>query len=266
MEPPKLFSDLLDHLVKTEKDPVIVRKTADMLNEFNNGDKVCRLKKSLYGFRQAGRQWHVKLREALREFGAIPSNGDPCLYFKGQGNKITLITVYVDDFIVASRCAESISHLSKVLSSRFDVKDLGSVSQCLGIKFTLSSNQVTMSQESYIDELLRRFGITDANSVTTPMDVNVPYRELAIATRLDISFAASCLGQFNNAYGKAHWNAAKRVLRYLKGTKELGLIYTTDSQPLRGFMDSDWGACPDDRRSYSGFVFLLSGSAISWES
>lgn len=80
------------------------------------------------------------------------------------------------------------------------------------------------------------------------------------------SSETSCLGQFNNAYGKAHWNAAKRVLRYLKGTKKLGLIYTADSLSLRGFVDSDWGACPDDRRSYSGFVFLLNGCAISWES
>lgn len=99
-----------------------------------------------------------------------------------------------------------------------------------------------MSQESYIDDLLYRFRMTDANPVITPMDVNaklsrvaetdeleedMPYRELvgcltylAIATRPDISFAVSCLRQFSNAYGKAHWNAAKRVLRYLKGIRQ----------------------------------------------
>ncbi|XP_071581029.1 uncharacterized protein [Temnothorax nylanderi] len=105
------------------------------------------------------------------------------------------------------------------------------------------------------------------------LDEDVPYRELvgyltylALATRPDISFAASCLGQFNNSYGKAHcWVAAKRVLRYLKGTLDLGLVYSPDVKPLKGYVDSDWGNCPDDRRSYSGYVFALSGSPISWD-
>lgn len=146
---------------------------------------------------------------------------------------------------------------------------------------------MTMNQRGYIVDLLSRFNMADAKPVSTPMDTNkklvreaepyeldedVPYRELvgcltylALATRPDIGFAASCQGQFNNSYGRAHWVAAKRVLRYLKGTMDLGLKYYADSKSLKGFVDSDWGNCSDDRRSYSGYVFVLCCSPISWD-
>jgi len=102
---------------------------------------------------------------------------------------------------------------------------------------------------------------------------NLPYRKLvgcitylAMTTRPDIAFAASCLGQFNNCYTEIHWRAAKRVLRYLKGTMNLGLKYASELTPLKGFVDSDWGNNEVDRRSQSGFVFLLGGGPITWDS
>lgn len=187
---------------------------------------ICLLKKSLYGLRQAGRQWHARLREVLLEFGASASNGDPCLYFKGQGEEIVLIAVYVDDILVAARNVESIEQLGRALSSHFDVRDLGPVSHCLGVTFNQDKNLVTLDQRSYILALLDRFNIKDAKPVSTPLNVNtrllkeaqpvelkedVPHRELvgcltylALTTRPDISFAASCLRQFNNSYGKDH--------------------------------------------------------------
>lgn len=140
-----------------------------------------------------------------------------------------------------------------------------------------------------IDDILKRFGINDCNPVSTPVDVSVkltkedkdsseeesnfPCRELvgaltylAVTTRPDISYAVSNLGQFNNCYGKEHWTAAKRVLRYLKGFRDLGLIYKRDSKPIEGFVDADWDNCPEDRRSYTRFLFKLSSSSISWDS
>jgi len=105
------------------------------------------------------------------------------------------------------------------------------------------------------------------------LDIEIPYRELvgaltylSVTTRPDISFAVSELGQFNNCYNNSHWTAAKRVLRYLKGTKDLGLIYEPGLKPLIGFVDSDWGSCTIDRRSHTGYTFLLGGGPISWDS
>lgn len=100
----------------------------------------------------------------------------------------------------------------------------------------------------------------------------LPYRELigaltylAVATRLDIAFTVSSLSQFNNSYSNIHWTAVKRVLRYLKGTADLGLVYEGDTEPLKGFVDADWGNCLVNRRSFTGYTFILSGCAISWE-
>ncbi|XP_053958679.1 uncharacterized protein LOC128863506 [Anastrepha ludens] len=90
---------------------------------------------------------------------------------------------------------------------------------------------------------------------------------LAVSTRPDIAHIVSVLSQFNTNYGSAHWVAAKRVLRYLKGTPNLGMTFTsTKNSTLEGFADADWGSNIDDRRSYTGFTFKLANGAISWES
>jgi len=104
-------------------------------------------------------------------------------------------------------------------------------------------------------------------------DTKLPYRELvgalnylAVATRPDISFACSYLGQFNNCYDRTHWTAAKRVLRYKKGTSDIGLFCTSTEEPLSGFVDADWGANLADRRSHTGMCFIWSGGPITWDS
>lgn len=88
---------------------------------------------------------------------------------------------------------------------------------------------------------------------------------LAISTPPDISFAVSFLSQFNSCYNQTHWKAAKRVLRYLKGTRDYRLMYRKTKRDLHGFVDADWGNVLDDRRSFSGYVFILASSPISWE-
>ncbi|XP_071648475.1 uncharacterized protein [Temnothorax longispinosus] len=124
--------------------------------------------------------------------------------------------------------------------------------------------------------------MSDCKPVGTPMDPSVklsnpkgehnvegdklPYRELvgalnylAVGTRPDISFACSFLGQLNNHYDKTHWVAAKRVLRYLKGTMDVGLFYTLTDKLLSGFVDADWGGNLADQNSYTGICFIWSG-------
>lgn len=78
--------------------------------------------------------------------------------------------------------------------------------------------------------------------------------------------AVSALSQFNTCFGKIHWTAAKRVLRYLKGSNALGLIFGPNTECLKGYVDADWANCLMDRRSYTGYVFILSKGPISWES
>lgn len=128
--------------------------------------------------------------------------------------------------------------------------------------------------------------MTEAKPVTCPMDINIkfqkanqcnedeyPYRELvgslmylATSTRPDIANTVSRLSQFLNCFDKTHWTAAKRVLRYLKKTINYGLIFKNTDEPLFGYTDADWGNCPDDRKSYTGYCFIFGGSSITWES
>lgn len=285
METPTCLRESLETISVESEENDLSRKAAEML-ESTNGDKVCLLRKALYGLKQAGRSWNAKLDQVLREFGAKPTNSDHCFYVYGKGEKLTLIAVYVDDIIVASNNPTILKKLKNHLNSNFEIKDLGEINYCLGVEFTRSDRKICMNQRGYINELLSRFGMTEANTVGTPLDQNVrltkqkesqiderlPYRELvgaltylAVTTRPDICFAVSYLGQFNHCYQKAHWSAAKRVLRYLKGTKNLGLVFDDRQGTLIGYVDADWGNCPDDRKSYTGYTFTLGGGPISWD-
>jgi hypothetical protein len=288
MEAPKGLEKFLGEISESEGNSSTGLKAKRMLQEFRKGDKVCLLKKSLYGLRQAGRSWYCKLNKTLKNYGAIPTASDPCLFRIGSGEDVTLIAIYVDDILVASRDLKRISEIRRMLADQFEIKDLGDVKHCLGVEFSQVDGQVTMHQRGYVADVLERFGMSECKPVGTPVDLGtklktngeqteedlkLPYRELvgaltylATTTRPDISFAVSCLGQFNNCYKEEHWKAAKRVLRYLKGTMGMGLTYGSNAEPIKGFVDADWGSCPENRRSYTGFVFLLNGGPVSWDS
>lgn len=290
MEVPKYTMEALEDIIELEGTNTDVgRKASRMINELQKGNKVCLLKKALYGLRQAGRCWNSKIDEVLIKFGARKSTADPCIYFKGEGENIILISIYVDDILAASRSKERIAELGQYLSRMFEIKDLGTVNHCLGIEFDLNKNGIKMSQTGYIRDILERFGMSDSKPVSTPLDPGVklqksksepsseessfPYRELvgalmylAVCTRPDISYTASYLSQFNSCYDLTHWTAAKRVLRYLQGSRDVGLYFHKSNKSLKAFVDADWANCPDDRRSYTGFAFILGNCPISWES
>ena len=219
--------------------------------------------------------------------GFTPTNGEPCLYYMIMKNKMILVLVYVDDLLLASQDVKWIEEIKRGLSEEFDLKDFGSVRYCLGLEIGQVENTITISQRGYILGMLKRFKMEECNAVRTPADFGVkldasdekdveerwPYRELigglmylAVATRPDIANAVAKLAQFNNSPGKQHWIAAKRVLRYLRGTIGLDLVYKKTNETLKGFTDADWAACIVDCRSFTGYAFILAGAAISWKS
>lgn len=261
---------------------------------YNDGSgRVCHLKKSLYGLRQASRAWNEKLNGVLLEAGLNRSGVDHCVYHLMQDNKILIVAVYVDDMLVLSNNDEKENWIIDVLKSQFKMKDLGPVSSVLGMRIVRDQAKGTISidQEAYATKVLKRFGYFDCNPVTTPLDPTqklstsdspktdhqkdemrgVPYQEvigslmyLAQLTRPDICYAICFLSRFNNKYGKAHWGALKRVLRYLKGTVGKKLVYKKESDDIHGYSDADWGGDLDGAKSTSGYVFLMQGAAISW--
>ncbi|KMQ88472.1 retrovirus-related gag-pol polyprotein [Lasius niger] len=289
METPRFSELVLEEIVATEKKGKIFDNASSMLQDLKKGDKVCLLKKALYGLRQAGRRWHVKLSQALKDYGLKPSSADPCVFFAKDGENALIATIYVDDILVASCDISKIAELTEYLSSLFQITDFGEVNYCLGIEFHQDKDRILMSQEGYINDILSRFGMEDSKPVSTPLDCSVklkkdvccstvqekdlPYRELigmlmylSVCTRPDIAYTVSYLGQFNCCYNETHWKSAKRVLRYLKGTSKVGLCFKRADKDLIGYADADWANCLDDRRSYTGYVFTLFDSIVSWES
>ncbi|CAK9826054.1 Retrovirus-related Pol polyprotein from transposon TNT 1-94 [Anthophora retusa] len=289
MKVPEHFREALDQVVRGETNANIKRRATKMLKDLRTGDKVFHLKKALYGLRQAGRSWYKTLDKELRNFGAEPTNADPCIYRIERGEESTIIAIYVDDILIAAQKPDDINRVRDHLSKHFEVNDLGDVECCLGIEFTRKGDKIQINQKGYIKDTVKNFGMTDCNPINTPMDPGtklqkregpanredskLPYRELigslmylAVATRPDIAYTVSYLSQFLSCYDKTHWAAAKRVLRYLKHTMDLSIEYGRTDEPLKGYVDADWANCPIDRRSYTGYAYVLASGAISWNS
>lgn len=257
-----------------------------MLKKLEYENRVCLLKKSLYGLRQAGRNWHIKLDSVLRGYGAILSKSDLCVYYIRQGEESLLIAIYVDDILILAKDPNKITKVKEHLAKDFELGDLGQPQYCLGTEFSKFNGKIALHQKGYIMDILERYGMSECKPVSTPIDVNtklsamteepsndekkLPYRELigalmylAVSTRPDIAHAVSSLSQFNNKYGQGHWSVAKRVLRYLRGTINVELVYRSSKKSLTGYVNADWGGCLIDRRSYTGYAFALSGGIIS---
>ena len=251
---------------------------------------VCKLGKSIYGLKQSPRCWNRAFSEYLESIGFEQSAADPCVYIR-ISEPMAIIAVYVDDLILITKPEDVMQKLKKDLATSFKMKDLGKLHYCLGVCIEQDEDQkcLWLHQKQYLLDLIVKHGLTEANTVSTPADLNVKlekddgvsksvdpttYQSIigglmyaATATRPDISYSVSMLSKFNSSPSEAHLTAAKRIIRYLKGTVNLGLKYCKSEEgQLIGYADADWAGDLDDRHSTSGNVFLMAGGAISWMS
>lgn len=255
-------------------------------NIVNCNSKVLRLKKAIYGLKQSARAWYSRVEECLLKLKFRRSSYEPCLFIKSNNNVMIYIALFVDDFFVFYNCKNSYLELTNELVAKFRIKDLGVIKQCLGMHINVHRDCITVDQEQFIDSILKKFNMSDCSGSDTPMEVNLklqkgviskvvqkyPYQQLigslmylSVLTRPDISFSVSYLSQYNNCYNESHWKHLKRLLKYLKKTKSYGLIYRKTGCNLYGYVDADWASCILDRRSYTGFCFIMAGSVISYE-
>nr|ABA92101.2 retrotransposon protein, putative, Ty1-copia subclass [Oryza sativa Japonica Group] len=248
--------------------------------------KVCKLLKSLYGLKQAPKQWHEKFDKTLTSAGFAVNEADKCVYYRHGGGEGVILCLYVDDILIFGTNLEVINEVKSFLSQNFDMKDLGVADVILNIKLIRGENGITLLQSHYVEKMLNRFGYIDSKPSPTPYDPSLLLRKnkriarnqleysqiigslmyLASATRPDISFAVSKLSRFTSNPGDDHWRALERVMRYLKGTIELGLHYTGYPAVLEGYSDSNWISDVDEIKATSGYVFTLGGGAVSWRS
>lgn len=256
----------------------------------NGNEYVWKLRKSLYGLKQSGRNWNIMLHETLSENGYVQSATEPCLYTKMKGQMKVHVLVWVDDILVCTSDEEMLEETKQMLSNKFKMKDLGIVKKFLGIDFDKTENgNVTMSQRDYVERVLQRFEMVNCNPRSYPMseshykDVDEsekledvkPYQELVgcliyimTCTRPDISFSVSVLARKMSNPTERDWQAARDVLRYLKGSIDNKLVFcrSNDEPQIIGFSDSDW-AGSHDRKSTSGYVFRTDNQSafICWK-
>ncbi|RVW88920.1 Retrovirus-related Pol polyprotein from transposon RE2 [Vitis vinifera] len=249
--------------------------------------KVCRLLKSLYGLKQASRQWYAKLSQALLSYGFIQGNSDCSLFIKKSESSFMALLVYVDDVLLASDNILEIERLKTFLDAKFTIKDLGPLKYFLGLEVARSKTGISLCQRKYILDILEDTGLTGSKPAAFPMESTLKlsandtnfyedpsgYRRLIgrllylTLTKPDLAYSVQVLNQFLAKPAVSHHQAAIRVLRYLKATPGQGLFFPSSSDfQLKGFSNSDWAGCVDTRRSVTGFAIFLGNSLISWKS
>ncbi|TID31301.1 hypothetical protein CANINC_000106, partial [Pichia inconspicua] len=249
---------------------------------------VCKLNKSLYGLKQAPLCWNTAINQVLLSAGFKRSVNEFGIYTKVKYNHILVVALYVDDLLICSNNAADIQEVKDLLSSHYKMKDLGVASKFLGMHLKQSGATIGLYLSQYLEQFLIEFNMQDCNPVATPFASGtdlLPGKSISEAAasrfrsmvgkllfaantcRPDLSFAASTLSRYIKDPRENHVAAAKHVLRYIKGTLDHGIIYQKkDKFELVGYSDSDWAGDKFDRKSITGYVFILAGAAITWKS
>lgn len=256
----------------------------------NAGEQVCKLNKSIYGLKQASRCWNQKFSTFLKKFNLTESAADPCI-FKGHVEGVMVyLALYVDDGLIVSKSQKVLDTIIRSLRKIFNIT-LGDASSFIGLQIERNRQDRTIFiyQEAYINRLIDKFLMTEAKTISisadphtslTPAENNdfcstVPFREavgslmfLAMVSRPDIMFSVNVVSRYLNCYNNTHWQAVKRIFRYLRGTADLGITYKGGESELKleGYSDADYASDLATRRSTTGYTFILAGGPVSWTS
>jgi len=257
---------------------------------------VGKLKRHVYGLKQAPRTWFRTLSEYLVSKRFVPCVHDACLFVRRTEDRCCYIFVYVDDLVIAANSVEEMGIVKGELRDKWSMKDLGPIESILGIRVIRdrANRTLFLSQEKYVDNLLKKFDLENVKAARTPFDPGCalsksmcpeseeeralaskrPYRELVgslmylmVCTRPDIAFAICELSRYGSNHGIGHWNALMHVIRYVKGTKALGITFKGGKGLYPSlFSDASFASDVDSRRSVSGYISYAGGGPISWKS
>ncbi|KAL8096063.1 hypothetical protein AgCh_037136 [Apium graveolens] len=250
-------------------------------------NKVYLLKKALYGLKQAPRAWYKRIDDHLLSLGFKKSLSEATLYVKRHYDDVVIVSLYVDDLLVTGNNAGLVTRFKQEMKKVFEMTDLGLMSFFLGMEIMQAEHEIFICQKKYAKEILNKFNFGECKAVSTPMNqkeklcendggdkVDEGYYRSMIgclmyltATRPDILNAVSVLSRFMHCASELHLKAAKRVIRYIKGTSHYGIKFQRSKNfKLVGYSDSDWGGCTDDMRSTSGYCFTFGSGMFSWKS
>lgn len=265
------------------KEDIYMEQPTGFKNE-EKSDLVCKLHRSFYGLKQSPRCWNEKFVKFLCKFSFESIQSDQCVFVARISGEEIYLVLYVDDGLILSKSLSAINDIIDHLQKEFKIT-IEKSDQFLGfeIERDRQSRALKIKQSNYIKR---------SNAVSVPAEpgvilnylnvninvddkenLNVQYREAigsllyaAKLTRPDIKYAVNSLSQFVNNFSIVHWNAVKKIFRYLCGTLNYGVTYKASGSKnkLLGFTDADYAGCLDTRRSRSGFVFLLNEAPVSW--
>ncbi|GJW74099.1 retrotransposon protein, putative, ty1-copia subclass [Tanacetum coccineum] len=261
-------------------------------------NRVCKLQRSIYGLKQASRQWNKRFDEEIKRFGFTQNRDEPCVYRKASGSDVVFLILYVDDILIMGNNIPKLKEVKDYLGKCFSVKDLGEAAYILGIKIyrDRSLRLIGLNQSAYIDKILKKFSMQNSKKGFIPMEVKhdlsnemcassdeekaymkkVPYASAVGSimyavrcTRPDVAFAQNLVSRYQQNPGKLHWVAVKHILKYLRNTKDMFLVYggNPDTElEVTGFCDASWQCDKDDTKSQTGYVFVVNGGAVDWKS
>ena len=253
---------------------------------FYPSGSVCKIKKSIYGLKQAPYLWFESLGKALADLGFHSLHSDQCCFT--NTSRDVIVMVFVDDIQITGPNTKGIQDLQSGLRAQFKMKDL-KLESYLGLQIERDHTSLRLQQGPYARKILERFGFSRAKPVPTPMtdhdlgshdgeldrELRTLYLQaigsllfLANRTRPDMEYAVNFLARFSHNPSIQHWNAVKRVFRYLAGTVDLGIRFQTRAEEpfLFGYSDADFAGDIDERKSTSGYLFIFGGGPISWKS
>ena len=285
--------------------------------------------RSLYGLRQSGRNWYRRLREFLLKNGFKTADLCPYIFIRMKNTQLVIVASYVDDLNIIGT-PNAIMETKELFAKEFERKDLGETSFCLSLQITHINNGLFVHQSTYINTILEKFNMDKCHPIKAPLIVrklqiendeygppregeeilpkSYPYQEaigtlmyLVNCTRPDLCFAVNLLSRYNKNPTMRHWKGIKQILRYLKGTSDVGLYYSISDEKmnymknsiqklqnykgnpdqlfkniladlwyktdLTGYADAGFHSDPGDNgKSQTGYCFLRCGAAISWRS
>lgn len=246
--------------------------------------KLWRLKRSLYGLRQASRMWNKTFDEFLKSLCLKSSRNDPCIYYKLS--PIIIIIIYVDDGLVCAEKEEDAKQMIRLLEQRFEIHELNLV-QYRGLQLECDHEGITIHQSNYVQTILVEFGMQDSTPVDNPMvqvrDKSVDnnerfsdqglYRQavgcliyLAESSRPDIVHAVNRVSRRVDKPCASDWKAVKRIFRYLRGQPTLGVRYQKCIGKMVAYCDASFADDPDTAKSTTGYVILYGDAPIHWKS
>ena len=248
---------------------------------------VYKLSKALYGLKQAPRAWYERLSKFLIDKGFKRGKVDTTLFIKSKDKDLLLVQIYVDDIIFGSSNPSLCEEFASLMQNEFEMSLMGELNYFLGLQIKQSEKGIYLSQVKYIKEILKKFGMQDCKPIATPMctssSLNVDENGKAVdqkayrgiigsllyltASRPDIMFSVGMCARYQANPKESHLVASKRILRYIKGTSNLGLFYPkSENFDLIAYSDADYGGCKIDRKSTSGICHFLGRSLVSWGS